>query len=49
MFARVKYLYDDGTDNFNPIFLGVIYEASDVVLSVPVLFQQAHLWPLEKP
>jgi hypothetical protein len=49
MFERVKYLYDYGTDNCNPVFLGVSYEASGVMLSVSLPFQRAHLYPLEKP
>ncbi len=41
--------HDYRTDHCNPISPGVCYEASDVILSVSLLFQQAHLWPLGKP
>jgi hypothetical protein len=40
IFARVKYLCDYKTDNCNPVCLGVSYKASDVMLSVSLLFQQ---------
>jgi hypothetical protein len=46
--ARVKYLRDYGTDNYNPVCLGVSYGASDVMMLVSLLFQQAPLWPFEK-
>jgi hypothetical protein len=41
------YLCDYGTSNCNPVCLDVSYEASDVTMSVSLLFQQAHSWPLE--
>jgi hypothetical protein len=52
--ATVQYLQglnncDYGTDNCNPVYPGVSYEASDVMLLVSLLFQQAHSQPLEKP
>jgi hypothetical protein len=37
------------TYNCNPVCSGVSYEASDFMLSVSLLSQQGHLWPLEKP
>jgi hypothetical protein len=47
--AKVKYPCDCGTDNCNPVCLDVSYEVSDVMMSISLFFQQAHLWSFEKP
>jgi hypothetical protein len=41
--------WDYGTDNYNPIYPGVGYEALDDMVSVSLLFQWALLLPLQKP
>jgi hypothetical protein len=41
MYARVQYLCDYGTDNYNPICPGVCCETSDDMLSVSLFFYQA--------
>jgi hypothetical protein len=49
MLARFKYLCDYGNDNCNPVLPCVLaHEASEVMLSNSLFFQQAHLWPREK-
>jgi hypothetical protein len=48
IFARVKYLCDYRTDNYNPVCLDVNYEESNITMLVSLLFQQAHNLPFEK-